>query len=626
MRSQTVRFTAPWLTTLCLVAGNLSFRGAENATPAPTATLRATVLDAETGRPTPCTVAILDAAGRTVTESEAFKAGFRSTGRFTKPLPPGQTRLRISRGLETKAEEQTVVLEAGREMTLEFRLRRIVDLRRQGWYSGDSHDHLLHGEKTVPVDFDEVALAARAEDLQYLSLAQGWPMEGATPEKLAGVFAARSRPECVLTWNLEAPKNYYRGDAGRCLGHCWTLALGGRTTDGQDVISLLLQASAHDYESYKPSFANFESHQLIHAQGGVVFYTHPARWWTGAWGGQGGYPKQDKMRVSNMAVELPLDTLAGPTFDGLDVITGSGEYAADALAFQLWCLLLNHGYRLAATASSDACFDRPGGAVPGTARTYTYLEEPFSLAAVARATAQGRTFATTGPLLLARMDSQPPGAAFPADGQERHLAIEAWASGTDATGLTRLEVWRNGQVMHTFNCAPPVPSLKTNLAVRETEPTWYCVRAYGGDARRQRAISGAFFLETNAAQRPAPVPARVRVKLLSAETGAALSGTLTEVRYEATLPRDGRRHELRDGEGVVTIPATARLRADAPGCESLTLSPFFDHPALVQLITSLAAEDLVKWGTFERIRTLLGEVELTFRLKKAGPAKSPREI
>ena len=27
------------------------------------------------------------------------------------------------------------------------------------------------------------------------------------------------------------------------------------------------------------------------------------------------------MRVSNMAVELPLDTLIGPTFDGLDVIT-----------------------------------------------------------------------------------------------------------------------------------------------------------------------------------------------------------------------------------------------------------------------------------------------------------------
>jgi len=34
----------------------------------------------------------------------------------------------------------------------------------------------------------------------------------------------------------------------------------------------------------------------------------------GAWGGRGGYPKRERMRVSNMAVELPLDTVIGPTY------------------------------------------------------------------------------------------------------------------------------------------------------------------------------------------------------------------------------------------------------------------------------------------------------------------------
>jgi hypothetical protein len=125
---------------------------------------------------------------------------------------------------------------------------------------------------------------------------------------------------------------------------------------------MLMDASAWDYESQKPTYANFESHALIHQQGGAVFYTHPARWWTGAWGGQGGYPRQDRMRVSNMAVELPLDTILGPTFDGVDVITGPGEAEANEKAFALWAMLLNHGYRLAATGSSDACFDRTGGA------------------------------------------------------------------------------------------------------------------------------------------------------------------------------------------------------------------------------------------------------------------------
>jgi hypothetical protein len=86
-----------------------------------------------------------------------------------------------------------------------------------------------HGEKTIPVDFDYVALAAQAEDLQYLSLAQAWSIENPTPENLEAELKKRSQPDCVLTWNLEAPKNYYRGDAGRCLGHCWTLAVTGRT-------------------------------------------------------------------------------------------------------------------------------------------------------------------------------------------------------------------------------------------------------------------------------------------------------------------------------------------------------------------------------------------------------------
>jgi hypothetical protein len=152
------------------------------------------------------------------------------------------------------------------------------------------------------VDFDYVALTARAEDLQYLSVAQAWSIEPPTPEALERELNSRSTTDCVLTWNLEAPKNYYKGDAGRCLGHCWNAGTRGRTREGADVIRTLLDASAADYESAKPTYANFESHRLIHEQGGAVFYTHPARWWMGAWGGQGGYPKAEKMRVSNMAV------------------------------------------------------------------------------------------------------------------------------------------------------------------------------------------------------------------------------------------------------------------------------------------------------------------------------------
>jgi hypothetical protein len=92
-----------------------------------------------------------------------------------------------------------------------------------------------------------------------------------------------------------------------------------------------------------------------------------------------------------------------------------------------------------------------------------------------------------------------------------------------------------------------------------------------------------------------------------------LSAEIIEVNYLGTQALPGTAHTLTDGHGQLTIPATARLRASVPGYEPLTLSPFFDHPALLELVTRLSDEDLLDWRTFERIRALLGEVRLTFR-------------
>ena len=582
------------------------------------AVLRGLITDAATGAPTACTVSITDADKRTVVESAAFKGGFRCDGAFEKRLPPGRTRLRITRGFETRAETRELTLADGATTDVAVALARVVDLRSRGWAAGDSHAHMIHGERDLRADFAFVGLTARAEELRYLSLAHAWQLDDPTPERLDAALAPHATDDCALTWNVEAPKNYYKGDAGRCLGHCWTLGMRGRTPRGADVIPLLLRASAADYESRKPTFANLESHALIHAQGGAVFYTHPLRWWTGSWGGQGGYPKRDGMRVSNMAVELPLDTLLGPTYDGVDVFTSGGEAEANDKAFRLWRLLVGHGYRLAATGSSDCCFDRPGGAAPGSARTYTYLgKEPFSLAAVARASAAGRTFATTGPLLLASLDGAPAGSACPADGRPRAFALEAWACGKDAKGLTRVELFRNGEPWHAEDFAPPVASWRTNLVVRDADSAWYCARVTGATPN-SRAVSGAFFLDARPHQPPRPVAAHVRVRVVDGASGQPLDATLVEVDGCAgDAPRELARHATSRGTAEFDMSGAARLRAEAPGREPLTLSPVYDCPALADAITGLDADALLDWSTFERFRSLLAHIELTFPLPPA---------
>lgn len=602
---------------LALFAGCFATAGAEEL-----ATLRGVITDAASGQPTPCTISIIDAQGKIVQESAAYKAGFRSSGQFEKKLPAGPTKIRVTHGFETQAVTTNVILRSGETTALNLSLKRRVDLRRRGWYAGDNHAHMIHGEKTIPVDFEFVALTARAEDLQYLSLAGAWQLDNPTPEKLEQELHKRSTPDCQLSWNMEAPKNYFQGDAGRCLGHCWNLSMRGRTGDGQDVIKLLSGASAGDYETTKPSFANFESQQLIRAQGGAVFYSHPTRWWMGPWGGRGGYPAQERMRVSNMAVELPLDTVIGPTYDGLDVLMGGDKQETNAQAFELWALLLNHGYRLAATASSDACFDRPGGGIPGSARTYTFLKNGFSWAAVAQATAEGRTFVTTGPLLLATLAGEPPGSSLPADGQPRVLQVEAWASGKESGGLRSIEILRNGIVHQQIALGSATTSCQTNLEIRESDTAWYCVRVTGNPAQ-QRASTGAFYFDKGQGQPPVPTPARIRVRVVDALTGAPLAASLTEIAYHATCAREGQQHRLDQGTGTLVIPATLRLRAEAPSYAAMTRSPFLDYPPLLEAVTHLEAKDLLDWKTFEMMQTLLGEVSLTFALEQQSPREKP---
>lgn len=208
---------------------------------------------------------------------------------------------------------------------LTFRLRRQANLGRLGWYCGDNHVHMIHGEARILVDFPELALAARAAGLDYMSVAQNWNLPSAqiTPARLSALCSQLNTPDFILAWNMEAPKNYWSGDVAHCLGHCWTLGTRGYTSSGRDAIQALFQMSAGDYQSEKAPSPNFESQALIHALGDVVAYTHPCRWWWGTWGGEGTYPVEVGKFVSNLAQELPYDTVVGPTYDGIDILMQS---------------------------------------------------------------------------------------------------------------------------------------------------------------------------------------------------------------------------------------------------------------------------------------------------------------
>ncbi len=575
------------------------------------------VVDAETGQPVACTVSIKPEGGPVVTDHPSFQAGFRSMGTFEKTLPSGDVDIWISRGFDYVSVERKLHLNPGERYKLDVALHRRSPLHKEGWYAGDNHDHMIHGERKILVDFGYAALAGRAEGLDYLALAQDWNVPEVTPEALEQACKRVSTPDFLLTWNLEAPKNYWRGDASHCMGHGWTVATRGRTPAGGDAIRALLNLSAHDYESAKEPAPNFESHALIHRLGGIVSYSHPCRWWYGRWGGRDIYPVEEHKFVSNLAAELPFDTIAGPTYDTIDVLMQPHEREANDCAQKLWFMLLKRGYHIAATGSSDATFDNPGGGTPGAVRIYAQIPGAFDLTKVAGAIRAGRSFVTSGPLIVLEAEGHYSGDVVRASAQSRiRCRIRAWASGAVGEHLTRIELLRNGEVVKTFE--PPAFSteLDRTFDLELAGRTWIIARCRGSNDR-QIAITNPVYFELEGFQPPAPAMADVDLSVMDQATRAALSGVCDVIRMVGREPVKESETTFRSGHLRLRVPATARLRVRVPGYSSLTKSVFVDYTPLLESAFSMRVERLADWSTFKEIQEMLRHVRIGFALAPA---------
>ncbi len=466
------------------------------------------------------------------------------------------------------------------------------------------------------MDFPYVALAARAEGLDYLSLTHLWNLPQVTPEFLTQACRQVSTPDFRLTWNLEMPKNYWRSDVSQCMGHGWTLGMRGRTPEGRDSIQELIGMSAWDYESEKQPTPNFESHALIHALGGIVSYTHPLRWWWGNWGGKGIYPLEERKLISNMAQELPFDTVAGPTYDTLDILMQPHERVANEQAQKLWFMLLNHGYRISATASSDTAFDNEGRGVPGRVRVYTRLAGESSLDRIAQAMKAGRNFVTSGPLLTFEIGNHQIGDVVRLDlPDQRKARIKAWASGAAGECLTKVELLNNGEVVKSWPIDDRSTEFSTEFEITISPNTWFIVRGFGSNAN-QIALTNPIYFEAGDYLKPQSTPARVTASVIGEATGQPLEGVCEVIQMVGRTAVKQSERRFKNGKLTLDSPATARLQVRVPGYAPLMKSIFMDSPQLLEMALKMRSEQLLDWRTFEEIKRRLASVQLEFRLAK----------
>lgn len=399
------------------------------------------------------------------------------------------------------------------------------------------------------------------------------------------------------------------------MGHCWHLGVQDQGPDGTNPINELFAMSALDYQKKKVPTPNFESHAYIHAAGGIASYTHPCRIWRGAWGGKNGFPLEEEKFVSNMAQELPFDTVAGPTYDAIDIMMATKEHLVNELGQQLWFMLLNRGYRIPATASTDATFDNPGGATPGSVRVYTRIEGELTIQKVAAAMKAGRNFVTSGPLLDFAIGSAEIGDVVPASNSEKHSAqIQAWASGAPGEYLTSIEVIRNGAIYKSYTVPGQSRLHKLKLVIVEAETAWYVVRCFGSTAD-QVAISNPIYFEDATYRAPEPATASVQLTVVKAGSSELLDGNYEVIQMIGRSPKVVSRGTFANGRAELTAPATARIRVSAAGYDTQTKSIFIDTPELFQPIAEIQLSELLDWKTFENLHKTLGGIRFSFEMQ-----------
>jgi hypothetical protein len=132
-----------------------------------------------------------------------------------------------------------------------------------------------------------------------------------------------------------------------------------------------------------------------------------------------------------------------PEWMGLSGSGSENERDWTLYGLQTYYALLNCGFKLRPSAGTAS------GVHPvplGFSRVYVHLDGPFSLDAWMRGLAEGRSFVTTGPMLLAKAGGHWPGAKFSASDQPKDIPLECTVLSEQP--IETIELIVNGQVAH----------------------------------------------------------------------------------------------------------------------------------------------------------------------------------
>lgn len=448
----------PWLPMVVVVTVL-----AGRATPCPAAggQLALRVVDADSGENIPFRMHLSDARGRPrkVPGLPFWKDHFVCDGSVTLQLPAGGYRFEIERGPEYRHVTGHFEIQrfANDEKTVE--LKRVVDMRAEGWWSGELHVHR---------PLAEIELLMRAEDLHVVPVITWWNnrnhWEGRSLQQQPVVRFDGDRFYHVLAGEDE------RG--------------GGALLYFNLREPLPIAQAQREY----PPMIHF-LHQARQQPSAWVDLEKPFWWDAPVWLACGevdsiGLCNNHLWRsdmLNHEAWGRPRDKLRFPD------PWGNGQWSQ-----QIYYHVLNCGLRIPPSAGSAS------GVHPnpvGYNRMYVYLDGGLDYDAWWRAFKAGRVMVTNGPLLRAYVAGKLPGHVFTApEGEELELDVALNLATRDP--IAYLEFVVNGRVVRTVRLEEYIDRQGQLPPLKIKESGWFLIRAVADVPKTYRfASTGPYYVQ-----------------------------------------------------------------------------------------------------------------------------------
>lgn len=384
--------------------------------------LEARIVDDASGEPLAARVAVtntegefLEIDGRHEHVQYLGKRWCYVDGSFGLAIPQGGVQLEIRRGFETRPLSGTVAGNAsGKGIQRTFRLRRWIDMRRQGYANGDINAHLPVPKEAHPQMW--------AEDLNALTLLHLADPDNpiATNKCFTGRLDASSTPGCEIYVGQEVQEWQ--------MGHLNMMGL-TKLVSGYPCAGGTLE-----YWTSRPHWDLMRALRRAREQNDTIFWPHMS---------------------SLPGAECPI-ALALGLLDGIELITwndptqlpnhwgpwlNSGMSQAEFPVLRgvdLYYQYVNAGFRVPIAAGTDKFSEE----IPlGSNRVYVKVQGPATYASWLAAVKAGKGFVTNGPILEFEAANAEPGDVVEFHGAKR---IKARVTARSILPFTTLEIVHNG--------------------------------------------------------------------------------------------------------------------------------------------------------------------------------------